>query len=118
MFVVPDGGGGMRLSSQAFQNQSDPDGTEAMSVFVEERLNDLGADHLAVVEGFPGYGLASFSARVPRDHSLPVVWAPTDAGLRGQAHANVLGKKTRSIQKALATASSMRVWPHSADDSA
>jgi hypothetical protein len=113
-FVVSDGAGGLTLSRQAFRDLRDPDGTEAMSVYVEERLLELGADAAVVLEGFPEHGMAAVPSSAVRACGLGVVWAPTDDGVRGQAHANVFGSKTKPVQRALIAASTMRVLPQGA----
>ena len=113
-FVVSDGAGGLTLSRQAFQDLRNPDGTEAMSVYVEERLLELGADAAVVLEGFPEHGMAAVPSSAVRACGLGVVWAPTDDGIRGQAHANVFGNKTKPVQRALIAASTMRVLPQGA----
>lgn len=111
-WMVPDGRGGLRLSRQAFQDLTAEDGTEAMSVYVEGRLEELGLTAQHVLDGHPGYGLAALPASAARACGLDVVWAPEPADApRGLAHAHVLGKKTGSRQRALANASEIRVEP-------
>jgi len=106
-WIVPDHQGGRKLSRQAYQDQK-----SAMSVFVEERLEELGLSAADVLTDFDGYGLAAFPASAARSCGLRVVSDPNEAdGLRGRAHALVVGKKTGSVQKALVSASTIRVWP-------
>lgn len=111
-WIVPDQQGGRKLSRQAYQDQRAEGGTAAMSVFVESRLLELGLSAVDVLDGHTGYGLAAFPASAARSCGLTVVWAPSPAdGRRGLAHAHVLGDKTGSRQKALVSASTVRILP-------
>lgn len=111
-WIVPDQQGGRKLSRQAYQDQKSEHGTAAMSVFVEQRLEELGLSAADILSDHDGYGLAAFPASAVRSCGLTVVSAPNEAdGLRGLAHALVLGEKTGSRRKALVSASTIRVWP-------
>ncbi len=111
-WIVPDTVGGYKLSRQAFQDLPAEDGSLAMSVFVEERLVEIGLSHLSVLDGHPGYGLVAVAVAVARSRDLRVVWAPSpDDGERGRAHAHVLGTKTGSVRKTLVDGSEIRIWP-------
>lgn len=111
-WLEPVEGGSVRVTRQAFQDQREPDGTEAMSVYVEEHLIRLGLSAMTVLEGHPGYGLVSVPARVVRELGLQIEWAPIEGdGARGQAHYHVVGNKTGAIRRQLANACEILVRP-------
>lgn len=111
-WMVPDGAGGRRVSSQAFQDLVADDGTKAMSAYLESRLHELGLDQQDTLSGFLGYGLIAFSVGAARTCGLGVVRRPlTTDGARGEAHVHVLGKKSSSRQNALIKACNVRVVP-------
>ena len=111
-WIKPDPIAGHRIASGAFQDLTDEDGTRAMSVFVEDRLVELGYSAVDLVAGLPGFGLAAISAGLVRELGLTVTWAPSPKdGPIGEAHAHVHGKKTGSVQRRLAQASERRFWP-------
>ena len=93
--------GSVRPSSAAFVDA--PDG-DPMSVVVAERC----AGPEAVLEGHEGFALVRIPMSAVRAKGLEVVPAPTEAE---PAHALVVGKKTRSVRKALARASEWIVPP-------
>lgn len=64
--------GGRRVTRAAFQDQRAPDGTEAMSVYVEEHLLQLGLSATSVLDGHQGYGLISLPASVVRQLGLRI----------------------------------------------
>jgi hypothetical protein len=98
--IVPDqNAGGVRISSAAF---TDP----AMSVDVEELLVAGGRDWRFSLLGYASYSLVKFAAVVARQHNQAVVHAPLSSN---DAHAEVIGTKTRSIARALSKAAS---WVH------
>lgn len=106
-WIVDDKAGGSKLSRQAFE---DLEGS--VSVYVEERLGELQLTDNDVLDGHPGYGLLSVEARTVRDCQLGIVWDPEEGdGLRGQAHAGVMGNKTPSRRRQLVDGSEVRVWP-------
>jgi len=73
-----------------------------MSVFVREKLIDLGLDEASATSDHPGYGLVGVTARQVRDEGFGVVLSPNpDDGVRGQAHAQVHCKKTRARKQHL-----------------
>jgi hypothetical protein len=111
-WLVAVEGDGTRVTREAFQDQRAPDGTEGMSVYVEEHLVRLGLSATNVLDGHPGYGLVSLTAGVVRQLGLEIEWAPVDTdGLRGQAHYHVIGKKTGAVRRQLASACQIRVSP-------
>ena len=113
-WVVPDNGGGLKVSSQAFQDQPDGSGGLAMSVFVERLLIDAGLSIQDIVVDHPGYGVGVFKASDIRAQGLGVVLAPNAAdGPRGQAHAHVICHKSGSVRKAIARACAREIDPQS-----
>lgn len=111
-WIVAVEGGGVRVTRQAFQDQRAPDGTEAMSVYVEEHLVQLGLSAANVLDGHPGYGLVRLPARVVRDLGLKIEWAPVAGdGTRGQAHYHVVGNKSGTIRRRLADECEILVRP-------
>ena len=107
-WYVPDGRGGRRLSSAAFENS--PDGS-GMSVTLGREAEAEGGSPQAAVERFPGYGLASLVARRCRELDQTLQRDPTE---EDPHHALVNGKKTKRIQRELAKAASLLVDPAAA----
>jgi hypothetical protein len=109
-WIVDDGAGGTMPASNTFQDSSG-DGA-AMSVYVEEKLRELGREAGDVVARYAGYGLVAFKASLARECGLTLAWAPDSSDPDcGEAHALVCGRKTGSIQKRLRTGCERRVWP-------
>ncbi len=81
--IVPDGDGGRRPSSAAFEN--DPDG-DPMSVIIVEKGGDLER----ALEGHVGFGVAAVTVAAMRERGQQVVFAPTD---EEPAHGLVVGTK-------------------------
>ena len=101
-WIVPDGQGGTRVTSQAFQNLSrDP---PALSVHLENVLQERGLQIVSVLDGMPTHSLVAIYAGVVRAHSQVVQRAPEDAE---PAHAHVVGDKSKSAKSRLAEAA---VW--------
>lgn len=110
-FIVPDGAGGRRVSSAAFQAQTGPYG-DGVSVYVRDWLETRGLDDSAVLIGHPDHGLAILEVTYVRSIGLGVVGRPDpDDGLRGEAHAEVVGTNSKSTQRKLAKASVIQLWP-------
>ena len=106
--MVDDGNGGLRPSSQAFQDLG-----KGMSVGLTCVLDELGEGPLRVVEDFPGYGLIRYGVGWVKSLSLTVERSPTEAE---PWHGDVVGKKTGSVRTKFANNSSDRVrWPGQAD---
>lgn len=85
-----------RPSSAAFNDH--PNGTP-MSVVLGQEVLDAGRTAEGVLEGHEGYALASFTAGLVREYGQGIVRAPMP---NEPAHAEVFGKKTKSVQRALA----------------
>ena len=93
--VAPD----IDMASGVFDDSKN---SSAMSVFVREKLAELGLDETSVTSDHPGYGLVSITARQARDEGFGIVMSPDPAdGVRGQAHAQVHCKKTRARKQHL-----------------
>ena len=91
--------GERRPSSAAFK---DP----AMSVDAEPILHQHALNWTFSLRGHSGYSLARFRAGVAREKGLAVIHKPVSDN---PAHTEVIGKKTGSIAKYLATVST---WAH------
>jgi hypothetical protein len=87
--------GRARLSSQAFQNLVD----DKLSVLLEEIVRAGGRTPLDVLAQYSGYCLASFSVGFARQYQQIVVRAPEPDE---PAHCHLIGKKNKSVQRALA----------------
>ena len=95
----------VRPSSQAFNDHRS--GT-AMSVHLLTVLEKHGAEANAVLDGLPGFALAAITAGLVRQWGQGVRRAP----LAGDpAHAEVFGKKTQAVRRALARHSTWMVEP-------
>lgn len=109
-WIREDEGGALRPSRQAFQDLTDSDGTRAMSVYVLERLIELGLDEVAVVDGLPGYAIVKFTVASIRSQGFGIIWRPDPAdGIRGEAHAHVICNKSGARQKALVRAATIQL---------
>ena len=102
-WVTSDGAGGLRPSSQSFDD-------DQMSVYVEDLLGANGHGIPDVLAGHLGFHVVSFSAGFARALGLQVELDPVAGDPIGYAHAVVLGRKTRSIGRRLADESVRRVW--------
>lgn len=101
-WLVPDGAGGRRLSSAAFQNH--PTNPLALSVHIERVLQDLGMPYDSLVAGHSGYSVVAITAGLVRQHNQTVQRV---ADVADPAHAHVVGSKPGSVKKAFAKAA---VW--------
>ena len=93
--------GGVRLTSEAFQNSSD--GSPMSVVLAKEHGNPE-----AVLEGHEGYSLASITACLARENCQGIARDPTQ---ENPAHALVFGKKTEATSKKLARGAEWVVPP-------
>jgi len=93
--------GAVRPSGAAFDD--DQDGNP-MSVVVAEECAGLEK----VLEGHEGFALVRIPVGVAKEKGQRIVLAPTEAE---PAHALVVGKKTKSVRRALARASEWVVPP-------
>lgn len=95
--VVPDRNrGSVRPSSAAFE---DPDDGTSMSVFLAYIVFNSGREAKSVLAGHDDYGLATFTAFLARQKGQAIVRRPLPDE---PAHAEVVGKKTGSVRRALA----------------
>jgi hypothetical protein len=94
-----------RLSSAAFI------GKYEMSVVLGDRLAELDREPADALGDYPGQFLARFSAVMVRELDQIVVRSPLDIE---PAHGDVIGKKTRSVARALARQACWIVAPPSA----
>jgi hypothetical protein len=101
-WLVPDGAGGNRVSSQAFQNH--PTNPLAFSVHIERVLQDLGLPYETIIAGHSGYSVVAITAALVRQHKQVIQRA---ADVADPAHAHVLGLKPGSVKKAFSKAA---VW--------
>ena len=79
-----------------------------MSVTLGREAGDAGIDARRALGRFPGFGMASLSARTCRTHEQEIQRDPTEDDAH---HALVDGEKPRRIQRALAQASALIVRP-------
>jgi len=114
-WIISDGAGGWRVASGAFQDLTDPDGTTAMSVYVEEILTSTGRGAANLIASRKGWAVVAITAEAVRAFGLSVVRVPIVDDPNGDAHAHVFGKKTGSTQKRLVAAAERRLWPDDAD---
>jgi hypothetical protein len=91
--------GKRRPSSAAFKDPT-------MSVDAEPILHQYRLDWTFSLRGHSGYSLARFRAGAAREKGLAVIHKPES---NNPAHTEVIGKKTGSIAKHLATVST---WAH------
>lgn len=95
--IVPDENTGRRRpSSAAFGDH--PNGSP-MSVMIGDTVMQSGRGPNDVLVGYPGYGLASFTAGLARTCGQGVARDPTP---NEPAHAVVFGEKPRPVRKRLA----------------
>lgn len=106
-WIVDDNAGGRKLSRQAFEDLGG-----SVSVYVHERIIELGLDDDVVLVGHPGYGLLSLVVGDARACELGVAWDRVPEDLpRGDAHAGIMGNKTPKRRRKLVDCSEVRVWP-------
>lgn len=88
-------------------------GVIAMSVLVEDMLNERGFTFEDVVLPGPDWGLVGFQVSLVLELGLTIELVPEPReGELGFAHAHVFGIRRRhGIQKQLASGSVRRVWP-------
>lgn len=103
--IAPTPGGGIRISSGAFQNTS---GTDGMSVVMEDTLRDEGRAAQALVAPYPGFGLVSLTTGLCIEEEQEVRRLPVD---EEPAHGEVLGKKTKGRSKRFAAAADWVIRP-------
>jgi hypothetical protein len=106
-FVLDENRGGIRPASAAFDD--DPDGGH-MSVFLATVMLELGRGPQDALAGHPGFALAAITAAVARAAGQAIVRRPTP---EEPAHAEVVGRKTGSVKKALYRAARWVVPPAS-----
>ena len=95
-FVFDDNLGIWRPSSAAFEDH--PDGSP-MSVVLGQEVLAEGRTTDSVLDGYDEFGLVSFPAELARVAGQGIMRRPL---AEEPAHAEVFGKKTRSVKKALA----------------
>lgn len=106
LHIVPDdNAGGLRPSSAAFGNDRDGD---PMSVVLGDELERLARDPASVLGGHPGFALAQFVARLPRQLSQRVCRTPQP---EEPAHGSVAGDKPRRIMRALQRGAGWAIAP-------
>lgn len=104
MWAVPDeNGGGLRVSSAAFDNS--PDGSPTSILIAEVVLAGRRGPEVVVHEG---YGLASLKAREARECGQAVVRDPLPDE---PAHGLLVGPKTKSVRRRLAAAACWVITP-------
>jgi hypothetical protein len=106
-FAVPDGDGGLRPSSNAFDDAKG----SPMSVYVEELLASRGRSWTDILVGHEGFYLVAFRVQQVLDLGFEVQFDPVVGSPIGFAHAQVIGKKTRANQRRLGEIAERRVWP-------
>jgi hypothetical protein len=82
-----------------------------MSVFILDRLLELGGAAEDALAGHDGFGLAQLTVADIRKERLGIQFTPTDQTPLGQSHADVYCKKRDAIQKHLRDASTIIVEP-------
>jgi hypothetical protein len=80
-----------------------------MSIAIDDTLRELQMSPESVLIGHEGFSLAAFPAKVPREHKQGVMRKPLE---NDPAHGEVFGKKTKSVQRALAKNSHWCVDPN------
>lgn len=105
--IVPDGNGGRRISSAAFQDH--PNGTP-MSVVLGDEVLAAKRDPTEVIAGHEGFGLASVTAGLARLLNQGIARRPLPSE---PAHAEVFGDKPRSVSRKFAKAASWVIEPNS-----
>ena len=105
-WVVPDdNGGGLRVSSAAFDNSNDGSPTSVLLAEIVEATDRAPSD---VLTGFEGYGLAAVTAGQARGCQQGVARDPLP---EEPAHAFVFGKKTKRAKRCLAKKAKWVIWP-------
>jgi hypothetical protein len=95
-FVSDEKLGCVRPSSAAFEDH--PNGTP-MSVVLGQEVLDAGRVAESVLAGHDGFGLASFPAGLAREQGQGIIRKPLS---EEPAHAEVFGKKSKAVKRALA----------------
>lgn len=97
-WIVPDpkNPAGKRASSQAFDD--DRDG-KPMSVQLADVLTTHGISVTQVLAGHDGYALTAITAGLARTNGPGIIRTPRE---NDPAHAEVFGKKSKSVRKKLA----------------
>ena len=106
-FIVKDESGKWRPSSLAFQNTT---GTDRLSVYLADIVKATGRNaHSLINEGKPY--VASLSAGTVRSAPLGqiIIKSPTPDEV---AHADVCGKKNKTVREAMAKASAWEIEPN------
>lgn len=85
---------GGKLSSQAFQNYT---GNDAFSIHIDGKLGDM--DMRDLLENFPGYRLAVFTAGQARALAQGVIHVPEPDD---PSHGHVNGNKSKGVRKGFA----------------
>ena len=101
--------GRFRPSSAAFENH--PNGTP-MSVLLGGELVDSGRSAESILSGYHDFSLVSFPALVARNNGQAIVRRPLPDE---PAHAEVVGRKSGAVKKALVRASEWVVPPAQAN---
>jgi hypothetical protein len=101
--VVPNGEGGVKISSAAF---SDSSNGHPMSVVLGVEVLRVGRDPRSCLKGSDDYGLAAITAGLARETKQGVQRDEID---EEPAHALVFGPKPKSVQRRYATAAT-RAW--------
>lgn len=98
-------GGGLRISSAAFQDHKDG---SPMSVVLGGEVLAAGRDARTVIAGHDNYCLASVTAGLARSLDQGVIRKPLDEEL---AHAEVFGRKTKSVRSKFTKAAIWIIGP-------
>ena len=106
-FQKDDGHGGIRFTTQAFQNRPE---SQATSFFLADVVRESGRVVEDLVADRPGFGVVAISVRDVRSLGLKVIRDPTDDE---PAHVLVPGKKTGAIRTGLKKAAQWVVRPSS-----
>jgi hypothetical protein len=107
-FVFDQNLGRYRPSTAAFEDH--PNGTP-MSVILGQELIDSGRAVNSALADHKEFALASFAAGFARAHGLGIVRRPLT---KEPAHAEVFGRKTQSVKKALARTCEWIIQPTTA----
>jgi hypothetical protein len=113
LFMVDDGDGGTRLSSNAFNDMPDQESdVRAVSALVESKVIELGGSAESLVEELPNWGVVAVGVELVRACGLGVVWAPTEReGRFSAAHVHVFGAKSKAVKRRLVNGSVFRMRP-------
>ncbi len=104
-FQKPDELGGIRVTTQAFQNRPE---SLATSFVLADAVHESGRVAGDLVADKPGYGVVAISVGDIRDMKLEVIRDPQPDE---PGHVLVPGKKTRSIKRRLKEAARWVVQP-------